>query len=790
MAWIIGQAPAADALRFGLETRAKGQNVFVRGLEGTGRSGLVRQVLEAVKVAGSPTRDRCYVHDFIAPDRPALVTLPAGRGHAFRRAIDRLARYIRDDLARALRSDVVRAQRTALEQESQRQIEEIVSPFEASLRSAHLRLVSVPMGPMTRGEIVPVVNGQPLPPEALDEAVAEGRITTAQQGEIQRVRAEKVGELQRIGERVQDVRRAHDEELHALLESQVRSLLEPRAAEVVSDFDTPAVRRFLGQVIEDVLERRRGNGSSGEREDPGEDFTCLYAVNVLLSREEAMPHSPVIVETAPTVHALLGTISPAPGREGRVEVPHLAISAGSLLRADGGFLVLEAREVLSEPGAWKILARTLKTGRLELTPPAPYPLWPIVPEAIDVDIKVILMGDYESFSHLDGSDPEFPHLFKVLVDFDETIPRDAEGLALYAGVLARLVKQEGLPPFHRDSVAALTEHGARIAARQGKLTARFGRLADIAREAVWIARKASENMVRGTHVREAVRAGTRRASLHSRRFHELIMERTLHVQAAGKEIGQINGLAVLRAGPLTYGFPARITATIGAGSAGIINIEREAALSGAIHTKAFLLLSGVLRTLLQTDHPLTFNASIAFEQSYGSIDGDSASGAEVCCLLSALTAIPLRQDVAMTGAIDQMGNEKIEGFFDSCRDLAGAGPLGVIIPAANAGDLMLRENLLEAASQGRLRIWPVRTVQEALEILTGMPAGVRDPKGYYPEGSLLALAMKQAREYWVRASQAPDRPGRTRISGRGHQPGTRARRREARPLGKPDRRQP
>jgi len=729
IAWIIGQGFAADALQYGIETRAKGHNIFVRGLEGTGRASLVRQNLEAVNVPCGPTRDRCYVHDFTVPDRPSLITLPAGRGHAFRRAIDRFALYVREELDRVLSSDIVRAEKNALERQSQRQIDAIVNPFEESLRTDQLGLVTVSMGPIARRDIVPLINGKPLPPEALDDAVAAGLVTPAQREALQRARAEKLGDLQRISERVREMEHAYEEKLQALLERNVRSLLEPLAAEIASEFETPAVRRFLGQIIQHVLEHQRcarSDGGTGKA-----DFTRLYAVNVILAHEEGTTNGPIVIETAPTLHSLLGTIH----HEG--EASHLSISGGSLLRADGGFLVLEAREVLSEEGAWKVLVRTLKTGRLDLTPPAPYPLWPIAPQPIDVDIKVILMGDQEVFDHLNASDPDFPHLFKILVDFDHAIPRNAEGLALYAGVLARIVKQEGLPPFHRDAVATLAEHGARIAAQSGKLTARFGRLADIAREASWITRQDSTDVVRGAHVLKALRAGKRRASLPSLRFRELVTEQTLRVLATGSAVGQINGLAVIHAGPLTYGFPARITATIGAGTSGIINIEREAALSGAIHTKAFLLLGGVLRTLLQTDHPLTFNASIAFEQSYGGIDGDSASGAEVCCLLSALAAVPLRQDVAMTGAVDQMGNilavgavnEKIEGFFDSCRELAGGRPLGVIIPASNAGDLMLRSDLLEAARQGMLRVWAVRTVHEALEILTGMPAGVRDRRG-------------------------------------------------------------
>jgi ATP-dependent Lon protease len=315
-------------------------------------------------------------------------------------------------------------------------------------------------------------------------------------------------------------------------------------------------------------------------------------------------------------------------------------------------------------------------------------------------------------------------------------------------------------------VAALVEHGARIAASKGKLSTRFGRLADIAREASFLARKQGHKTVAADGVREAIRFGKRRADLPARHFRRLVAEGTLQVQVQGAGVGQVNGLAVIQAGPLVYGFPARITATIGPGTAGVINIEREADMSGAIHTKGFYILGGLLRTLLRTDHPLAFDASVAFEQSYGGIDGDSASGAEVCCLLSALTDITLSQEVAMTGAIDQVGNilavggvnEKIEGFFDTCQDQGLTGRQGVIIPRANAGDLMLREDVVEACDHGRFRVFAVATVPQALEVLSGMPAGVRDKEGRYPEDSVLGVAVSRARRYWEMAARNPRQP--------------------------------
>jgi ATP-dependent Lon protease len=339
------------------------------------------------------------------------------------------------------------------------------------------------------------------------------------------------------------------------------------------------------------------------------------------------------------------------------------------------------------------------------------------------------------------------------------LPRDETSLQLYAGVLARIAKTESLPAFAAEAVAALAEHGARIAASRGKLTARFGRLADIAREAAYLARKRGAARVDASLVREAVTRTKARGDGPVRHFRESIAEGSIRVATTGTEVGQVNGLAVIQAGPLTYGFPTRITATVGPGAGGTINIDREAQLSGAIHTKAFFILGGLLRQLLQSDHPLTFDASIAFEQSYGGIDGDSASGAEICCLLSALTRLPLRQELAMTGAIDQMGNilaigavnEKVEGFFDACcvRGLTGA--QGVIIPAANVGDLMLRHDVVEACAGGEFAVYPVDAIGEAVALFFDCEPGARRPP--HPAGSVLAIAVERARLLYDRAAR-------------------------------------
>jgi predicted ATP-dependent protease len=751
---ILGQESAIDALRFGLETRAFGQNVFVRGLAGTGRMTLVRRMLEELRPTCPLPRDRCYVHNFSQPDRPRLISLPRGHAHHFRRMVDELADFIHKDLAQSLGADTIRARKDAIDEAAREQVREIVDPFEKALENAGLALVTLPLGPVTHSVIVPVVGGKPITPQELQRLHELGKITDQDLRAFQERAAAFEKRLEEVNRRVHDIRRQHAQTLIPFLEREAREILGGFVNRTVAEFDQESVRTFLSELVDDVVERRlHGQGDESDR---------AYRVNVLIAHGEG-ESSPVVTETAPTMTNLLGMVDREVAQMGVVRSDHLMIRAGSLLRADGGYLIIEARDVLTEPGAWKVLLRTLRTGRLEIVPPEfslPWFMPALKPEPIDLDVKVILLGDAQLYHLLDEFDPDFPDLFKVLSDFDSVIPRDEQGIAHYTAVLARIVRDEELPALDRGAVAALIEHGARIAARRGKLSARFGRLADLAREAAWLASRDGRLRIAGEDVREAVRRTKRRADLPSRRFRELLADGTIRIHTSGSAIGQVNGLAVLQAGPLTYGFPARITATIGPGTAGVINIEREAALSGAIHTKGFYILGGLLRHLLQTDHPLAFTASIAFEQSYGGIDGDSASGAEVCCLLSALTATPIRQDVAFTGAIDQMGtilavgavNEKIEGFFDACRDVGLTGTQGVIIPASNAGDLMLREDVVEAAAAGRFHVWAVDTVHEALELLTGMPAGERNERGEYPEGSFLDLAVSRASEYWLQAA--------------------------------------
>jgi len=718
---VVGQESAVEALRFGLEIDAPGQNIFVRGLSGTGRLTLVHRLLKEIQPSCPLVKDCCFVHNFAQPDKPLLINLLPGKGQAFRRSMNNLAEFVQQDLSDALAKDEIKTRIAALDEKANQKLEEIISPLKKQLKEAGMALVSSQAGPMVQNTIFPVVEGQPVPPDQFDLLHEEGKVTEEQYQAFQTQLEDYQAQLEEIDVQASEIHNSHSEDVREVFEGSVHWIMGHLVSKIEAEFPDPAVHNYLDQLVEDLISQRLGEP------DQDVDFTRLYRVNVVLDHQ-GKEQCPIIAESVPTVRSLLGSIE-FDFEEGEPRSSHMGIRSGSLLQADGGFLILEARDVLSESEAWKVLVRTLRTGQLEIVPSedshsmAP-PL--LKPAPIEINVKVVLVGEANTYYFLDTMDPDFPHLFKVLSDFDTVLPRDAVGVQSYAQVISRIVREEHLLHFDDTGVAALVEQGARIAASRGKLSTRFGRLADIAREASFLSQKQERKTVTGDDVREAVRFGKRRADLPARRFRMLVADGTLKVQVQGASVGQVNGLAVIKAGPLVYGFPARITATIGPGTAGVINIEGEADLSGAIHTKGFYILGGLLRFLLRTTHPLAFDASVAFEQSYGGIDGDSASGAEVCCLLSALTDIPLSQELAMTGAIDQMGNvlaiggvnEKIEGFYDTCHDLGLTGGQGVIIPKANDGDLMLRDEVVESCARGRFRVLAVETVQQALEILS------------------------------------------------------------------------
>ncbi|MDG1875291.1 MAG: ATP-binding protein [Mariniblastus sp.] len=748
---VVGQPTAYEALKFGIQCLAPGQNVYVRGARGTGRITMVRQILKELQPQSESKRDFCYVHNFSRADHPRLITLPSGTAHDFRRQMQLVAEYFEEGLTKSLESEPHHSQRQAIQERVQAKIKQSTEPLEQEIEANGMALVSVQQGPASQTLIMPVVDGNPVPPDQLRALIAEEKASPEQWVAYEEALPKYQKRLQEIGRKVNDILRAAALEVHEFNESIARSLATEFTSTLLKKFPGEVVKQYIDQVIDDVVENRL-------QLDPEKrpNFKALYGVNVVLSHSD-LSSRPVVEENTPSLINLLGTVEPEWGAGGMAVSDYRGIRAGALLQADQGYLILDVNEVLLEPGSWRALMRTLRTGRLEIVPPeAGWMRQTVVtqPEPVEIQVRVILIGDMKTYYQLDHGDPDFRELFKVLADFDSELPRDSNGVRQYASVVAGLAAAEQLPPFHRSAVGALAEHGARIVARRNRLSARFGRIADIAREAAFLA--ASEEYVTDEHVKLAIKRTKERASLPSRKFREMVENQTIMVQTKGEVVGQINGLAVMHSGPLTYGFPARITATIGPGSAGLINIEGRAQMSGAIHTKGFHILGGLLRHLLRTEHPMTFSASLAFEQSYGGIDGDSASGAEIVCLLSALTNVPVKQSMAMTGAIDQHGhleaiggvNEKIEGFYDACDYFGLTGDQGVVIPKSNAGDLMLREEIVAACAAGKFHVYAVDNIYDAIELMTGTEAGRVGDTGAYPAGTLLSKAHDEVENFW------------------------------------------
>lgn len=754
---ILGQENAVEALRFGLKNRFKGDNVFVRGVSGFGRMALINEAIAEITDEDSANlTDRCYVYNFETPDRPRLLNLPAGNGSAFKHAMDQFAEFVVSEIPEYLASDIVKSRQRQILAEMEAEVKALGAPFEQELHAAGLALVPVQVGNNTMPVILPVIDGTPRNYEELQQLRIKGTLSDEDfEALTQKVTAFQQ-QMGTINEQVAQIQLNNQDKLQKFIAGEARSFAETRVRAIKTRFEIDAVHRYLDEVITDLVENRftSPDGLSAIHNH--------YRVN-LVAMHNAQDAAPVVSVTNPTLANLIGRIDSMQVQNGLAMSDHTMIKPGALLEADGGFLIIEAREILAEPGAWAILMRTLKSGKLDISGQdlqGPWPAPRLKPEPAPIDVKVILVGEPETYYMLDQFDTRFTQLFKVLADFTNTIERNSDGYHTYANVIARLARRDNLLPFTASSVAQLIEHGARICAQKGRLTSRFGRIADLAREASFIAQQEGNARVEREQVRSAIAKSKRRADLPARNFRRMIAEGNIRISVSGQETGQINGLAVTSAGPLVYGFPSRITASLGPGSAGMINIERESDLSGSVHTKGFLIINGLLRHFLPINHPLSFSAFIAFEQSYGGIDGDSASGAEFCCLLSALSGHPIRQDLAMTGAVDQKGNilpigavsEKVEGFFDACQSIGFNGQQGVIIPRANEGELMLREDVVDAINDNTFNVYSIDRIEQALELFMETPTGDRTAP---TEGTLLHAAQQKVQTFWETCQQQP-----------------------------------
>lgn len=743
---IIGQPRAADALIFGVGIASRGYNVIAFGLPGSGKTTLIKQFLEQ-RSAGEPVPDDfCYVTDFEDLRRPRTLCLPAGQGRELRDQMQTLVTHLRQDIPRAFDSEEFQEQRKRVVREIEKQQEALFEELQEQAKSRAFALVRTPVGLI----LVPALHGEPLTDrqyEALDDET---------KAKLARLRAELSGEIERGMRRIRELEKEARARVHDL-ERQIAMLaVGHHIDELRSRYSAlPELVEYLEGVREDVVENVdafRGSDSTPEGLPPAlraaadEQQFVRYAVNVIIDNAETKG-APVVVENNPTYGNLVGRIEHR-ALFGALVTDLTMIEPGALHRANGGYLILNALDVLGSPYAWQVLKRSLKAGEIraeslgeQLSLVSTVSL---EPQPIPLDVKVVLISSPLLYYLLVAYDEDFPKLFKVQADFAPQMDRTPEAERQYGLFVRTISEGEGLPTFDRTAVARLVEQSSRIVRDQEKLSTRFGPIADLVREAAYYAGQSGRGVVTGDDVRQAVEAGIFRRNRIDERVREMIVDGTLIVQTEGEVVGQANGLSVLQLGDYAFGKPSRVTARTFMGRGTVINIEREVELSGPIHSKGVLILGGYLGGQYGTDTPLALSASLVFEQSYEEVEGDSASSAELYALLSSLSGFSLRQDLAVTGSVDQRGNiqpvggvtEKVEGFFDVCRQKGLTGSQGVVIPAGNVRHLMLRDDVVAAVAEGKFHVYQVETVDDGLELLTGRPAGERGPDGVFPEGTV------------------------------------------------------
>ena len=759
----VGQERALRALKMGVELSAPGYNVFVCGLAGTSRGGTIAQMIEELHPSTKPSLDRCYVNNFKFPDRPRLLTLPRGSANAFKKDVQAGVDFLRRRIPQVFEGEPFQRQKGRIVERFSVREKELMDDFTRRIAREQFALGHMQVGAVALPEIFPVLEGQMVPIEDITKMVHEGKLEAGVAEEIERKYEQFRQEFTVVYRKTLTLSREMASELSYLEQEAASVLVDGVIEELKEKYPGTSVTEYLEEVRHHVLdnlgpfkEREGEDDQGGEpppeaaQKSPGpeRDPFRVYGVNVILAHNSE-DTSPVIFETTPTHANLFGTIQRAYDTRGGWSSDFMDLRGGSLLRADGGFLIMYSIEALSEPGVWRALKRTLNHNRLEIQPLEtfyPFTTTAIKPEPVDINVKVILIGDRDLYELLYEYEEDFRKIFKVRVEFDEEMPLSDVVIEEYAGRLRALSEKENLFPFDRGAFAAILEHGVRKAGRRNKVTARFVDIADLAREAHYAAAGAGESVVRAAHVRGALASKMERHNLVETRIREMVEEGTLLVDVSGSCIGQVNGLSVLEIGGYCFGKPVRITASAALGKSGLINIERESNLSGRFHDKGVHIIAGYLRGSFAKDKPLSLAASICFEQSYSGVDGDSASSTEIYALLSALSELPLRQDIAVTGSMNQRGdiqpiggvNEKIEGFFDTCKILGLNGSQGVMIPAANVEDLMLREDILDSVASGRFHIWPISRVEQGIELLTGTKAGARNGDGLFEEGTVFA----------------------------------------------------
>ncbi len=766
---IIGQRRALDALTLGAEIFSPGYNIFVSGLSGTGRLTTIKDLLLRLRPECNVPHDYAYVHNFDSPDCPRLILFPKGKALGFSTAMSEAITYLASQIPKLFDDEKFRGGKRQIVEDYQRREKEMLAEFEARIEPRGFALQHAKTNPdIVQPEILPIIKGQSHQYSELERLVTEGEITQEQADEIGTKYKEVRTELYDLAKLGMKLSQEFQREVASYEHESVRLLVQATLDEVGSRYPFEHVKDHLADVRDDILKNldlfRQRNEEKTEQQHKGKetpqksDPFRIYSVNVVLDNSK-LDGCPVVIETTPTFVNLFGTVEKVYDDRGAWTTDFTRIKGGSILRADGGYLIINATDALSEAGVWKALKRVLLHRKLEIQSiesffqSASLPS-AMKPQAIDLNVKVIMIGDSRLYQTLYNIDEDFRKIFKINAQFDYELERTDGVLLEYARFIRKMSDEENLLHFDPEGVAAVVEYAVEKAGHSRKISLVFSDIADLLREASFWAEKSSAEVVSRYHVEKAHRMMIDRNAMWKEKTLERILEGALMIDTTGSKVGQINGLAVYSVGQASFGKPSRVTATVAVGGQGIVNIEREARLSGNIHSKGVLILTGFLRNRFAQRRPLSLSASIVFEQSYGGVDGDSASSTEIYALMSALSRLPIRQDLSVTGSINQWGEiqpiggvkEKIEGFFEICSVRGLSGTQGVLIPIQNVPDLMLKTEVVEAVAAGQFHIYAITTVDEGIELLTGIPAGKRDSAGNYPPGSVNFLVERRLTE--------------------------------------------
>lgn len=763
----LGQDRALSAVEIGINIQSKGYNLFCLGPEGTGKTSLVKRVLvEEAKKRPTPD-DWAYVYNFDEPYKPQAVNFPAGTAAEFAKDIDKLIETLSVSIPAILESDEYKAGQSIIHEKFKQHKEEYIKILQKKAKGKSVSLLHMPVGLV----VAPVKNGEVLSPEAFDELPESEKKQLLE--DLNQMQEEIENTAQDLPQWEDKQRKETNDLREKFLKIAVKNPIDELHAKYkghkqANDF-LKKIQKHIITNIDEFMPSSENNCGGGEGDDalsalfsrmkqPEEDKYAKFKVNVIV-KNEPDSGAPIIHLDHPTQGNLVGRVERIQ-QYGALLTDFSLIKSGALHQANGGFLLIDARKLLLQPYAWDSLKRALASKTVKIEAPSEETTFTTIsldPEPIPLQVKVILTGDEELYEVLSERDPDFSDFFKVEADFGVLMDRTPENEVEYAKLIGSLSKKKKLRSLNKQAVAKVIEYSSRLAEDSEKLTAHIASIGDLLREADYWARKSKANQIGKNHIEQAIDAQIYRSDRIKQAMLEQIDKGTILMDVEGSRVGQINGLVVYNFSRTSFGKPARITTQVRIGKGEFINIEREVEMSGPIHTKGVLILSSLLANRFAKDRPLSLSASIVFEQSYGGVDGDSASSTEYYCMLSAIANLPIKQNIAVTGSINQFGevqpiggvNEKIEGFFDVCRHRGLTGDQGVIIPRTNVKDLMLREDVLNAVDEGKFHIYAVDNVDDGIEILTGIKAGKPDKHGNYPKGTV-NYAVQQGLEYFYK----------------------------------------